>query len=107
MSLRRVVTKYLAGLRAPIHYDITGALCLTCGRPVDTEEIVDGLPGRNPYCRVLVTHHGQEELRTFEFDTIYWDDHDLARQMKSARFFDPRLAGECGFGAVAGSVKVS
>lgn len=94
MALRRVVTKYLPGLLAPITYDVTGALCLTCGRPIDSEEIVEGYPGRHPYSKVLVKHHGAEELRTFEFDSVEWDERDLKRQMQGARFFDPMVQGE-------------
>ena len=100
MSLRRVKFGYLAALVAPLTPSIEGALCLTCGQIVDSESIVEGEPGQYTWTKVLVRHHGQEELRTFEFDSTEWDWRDLKRMMLTATFFDPNLAAENGFSAV-------
>lgn len=94
MALRRRRTGYLQGLLAPIAGDITGALCLTCGRIVDSESMVEGEPGKTTGCAVLVKHHGQEELRHFSFDSVEWDYRDLGRMMQGARFFDPTVQPE-------------
>lgn len=74
-------------------------LCLTCGRDVDGEELVEGEPGTHDYARVLVRHHGAEELRTFRMGTIDWSPDELASRMRGADWFDPRV--EAGGDAVA------
>lgn len=93
MPLKRTQIGYMASLLLPITAarDCTGPLCLTCHRPVDSEEMVEDRPTG---CRVLVRHHGAEEIRDFEFDSREWDDRDLKRAMQSARFFDPMVQGE-------------
>ena len=69
---------------------LVGALCMTCGRAVDSEEIVEGgVPGRHTFVRVLYKHHGAEELVTHEFDSTEWDDHELKRAASRVRLFDP------------------
>lgn len=94
MALRRSARGYLENLLRPIaptvdRYGEVGTLCMTCGRRVDYEEMVEGLPGRDTYCRVLVRHHGAEEMRTFSFDSVEWDDRDLKRAMQAATWFAP------------------
>jgi hypothetical protein len=84
----------MAGLLAPIKPDITGPVCLTCNRVLDYEEMVEGYPGQTTHCRVLARHHGAEELRTFEFDSVEWDHRDLKRQMMGQRWFEPSEHGE-------------
>jgi len=96
VSLKRTQLGYLQSLLLPITAakDNTGPRCLTCLEVVDLESMVEGYPGQTTFCRVLVRHHGAEELRTFEFDSVEWDHRDLKRAMQSARFFDPLGHGE-------------
>ena len=94
MTIRRTQLGLLAALLAPVKYDIEGPLCLTCGRVVDHEELVEGYPGESTFCRVLVRHHGAEEVRTFDLGSSNWDDRDLKRLMQGARWFDPNEHGE-------------
>lgn len=93
MTLRRTQLGYLANLIAPTAITPEGALCLTCGRVVDYEELVEGYPGESTFARVLVRHHGAEELRTFPFDSKEWDSDDLKRAMRAAKWFDPAEHG--------------
>ena len=59
-------------VHAPSVESVRGPVCMTCGRVVDSEELVEGypvdlergIPGTME-CKVLVRHHGAEELRTF------------------------------------------
>ena len=99
--------------------DIYGPVCDLCNAVVDAEEIVEGIPGvagieqknkgklwtraemtdddqestwtpaSRPYCRVLVKHHGQEELATFDLGTADWDDEDYSRAVRGQRWFAP------------------
>lgn len=70
-------------------------VCLTCGRYLDEEGLVEGEPGKTTYAKVLAKHHGQEELRTFDFGSTNWDGDDLTKFIASADWFDPRTeAGE-------------
>lgn len=92
-----------AGL-APAYADVYGPVCDLCNAVVDSEEIVEGQPGglgadpngvmtetpaSHPYCRVLVTHHGAEELHQFDFESIWWNAEDLKRRMQHRRWFCP------------------
>lgn len=77
-------------IHAPHVRASTGPVCMTCGRIVDSESLVEGEPGRTTFARVLVKHHGAEELRTFEMDSIEWDERELASHMSRANWFDPR-----------------
>lgn len=63
--------------------------CLTCLQPVDSEELVEGDPGRSTTAKVLVKHHGAEELHTFDFGTRQWDEEKLGKYMQATRCFDP------------------
>jgi hypothetical protein len=57
---------------------------------VDEERLVEGEPGwGKTWCRVLVKHHGQEELRTLDFGSVEWDHKDLGKYMQRVRWFEP------------------
>ena len=107
--MRKLTYKYLPTLLQKATKDVTGPMCLTCLKPVDSEELVEGYEmdsqgreGQYPYCKVLVKCHGAEELVRFEFDTTAWDDRDLKQVMSRTRFFNPLGEGEgAGFSAVA------
>lgn len=66
-------------------------LCQTCGRPCDSETLVEGRPGETDYARVLVKHHGSEELRTLHFGTRVWDFVTMGKYVQAAHWFDPTL----------------
>lgn len=96
MALRRMHHKYMPTLFRRDHGDKTGPLCLTCLKPVDAEQLVEGYPrdvagGTSGYtfCRVLYRCHGAEELVRYDFDTTDWDDRDLYRAARRHRHFDP------------------
>lgn len=83
-------------VEAPSVESIKGPVCMTCGRIVDSEQLVEGYPaepekGRpgSLFCKVLVKHHGAEELRTFEMGSDNWDERDLAQMMRRTNWFDP------------------
>lgn len=77
---------------APSVLDVTGARCVLCNHVVDVESLVEGEPGwGKPWCKVLVKHHGQEELATFDFGTIHWDHTDLRSYLNRKRWFDPTV----------------
>lgn len=79
---------------APSVQHAVGPVCMTCGRYVDEEVLVEGYPGESTHCKVLVRHHGQEELRTFDMGSSNWDARDLASMMRRTNWFDPtRLEG--------------
>lgn len=88
--LRRVNVGLLEALvRAPVNGFEAGGyapVCQLCGRYVDREEIVERWPTG---ARVLVKHHGAEELASFELGTRDWDCDDLARAMKGHPWFAP------------------
>ena len=89
--LKRSTVNLLDILHAHVTPDVCGATCLTCGRVVQKEEMVE----THKYgCKVLVTCHGQEELRSFDFGTEYWGDQDLKRAMQRMRWFDPTKPNE-------------
>lgn len=107
MTLKRTKIPFQHYIRQPTHTDmymprafriverwgetdtVAGPLCLTCGRPVDQEMMVEGEPGRTTGCRVLVRHHGAEEVRDFDFGSVEWDHDDLRKMTRSNRWFDP------------------
>lgn len=80
-----------------------GSVCLTCGRLVDFEGVVEGYPaGDNDagtvWCKYLVKHHGAEELRTFEMGSTNWDYGDAAQMARRTNWFDPRAFEGLGLG---------
>lgn len=83
---------------APDVQSALGPVCLTCGRVVDSESLVEGYPGSTTYARVLVTHHGAEELRTFDMGSSNWDEQDLASLMRRTNWFDPEAFEGIGLG---------
>ncbi len=88
MSLRKRVLTMMQGLRLPVVGQRTKAMmCDLCGRDVDSEEVVE-YAGKTAV-RVLVKHHGAEELATFDLGTEHWDDGDLSRAMRGHRWFQP------------------
>lgn len=74
---------------APRVQHVRGPVCMTCGRLVDEEQLVEGYPGESTHARVLVKHHGAEELRTFDMGSTNWDAGDLASMMRRTNWFDP------------------
>ncbi len=66
-----------------------GPVCLLCGRVVDSEELVEGYPGQTTHARVLVKHHGAEELGSFDMGSTNWDEQDLASMMRRRNWFSP------------------
>lgn len=83
---------------APSVRHARGPVCLTCGRLVDSEAVVDGEPGRTTWCKVLVKHHGAEEVRTFDMGSIEWDSYELKSHMMRANWFDPTSHEGAGLG---------
>jgi hypothetical protein len=101
MALHRTVInldQYIR--RAPVG-NIIGPMCATCNRVVDYEGIVEGYPGEeneagqvtkmagSETARVLVRHHGAEELRTIDFGSREWGPMELAKWMQRIRWFNP------------------
>lgn len=79
-----------------------GAVCITCGRLVDYEGVVEGYPGKSGTCKYLVRHHDREELRTFDMGSTNWDYADAAQMARRTNWFDPNAHEGLGLG-----VKVS
>lgn len=95
MSLRRTVLGLDRFITSPVKWDVTGPVCDICQDVVDYEELVEGEPGwGKPWAKVLVRHHGAEELRTFDFGSVEWDHEDLKRYMQRVRWFEPKEAEE-------------
>jgi hypothetical protein len=84
---------------APHVQSALGPVCMTCGRVVDEESLVEGYPGETTFAKVLVKHHGAEELRTFEMGSTNWDEQDLASYMRRTNWFDPTAHEGLGMGA--------
>lgn len=98
MTLRRSLATLGNLVVAPIAGSARGAVCLTCGKLVDEEAIVEGYPGESQTCKVLVRHHGVEELRTFDMGSTNWDAGDLASMMSRTNWFDPGSYDGMGLG---------
>lgn len=98
MSLVRSLATLDDLVRAPIAGSSRGAVCLTCYKLVDEEAIVEGYPGESTTCRVLVRHHGAEELRTFDMGSTNWGPDDLASYMSRTNWFDPTTHEGLGLG---------
>lgn len=75
-----------------------GPVCITCGRVVDSEELVEGYPGQTTFAKVLVRHHGGEELRTFDMGSVEWTSEDLKSYMRRSNWFDPTAHEGLGMG---------
>ena len=102
MSLLRTSMDLGRYIRAPIVQENRyGSMCQLCAQVVDSEAIVEGYPGEEneqgqvtrqadtEWCRVLVRHHGAEEVRTIEFGSRLWGPMELSRWMARTRWFDP------------------
>jgi hypothetical protein len=83
---------------APRVESVRGPVCMTCGRLVDKEELVEGYPGVTTFAKVLVKHHGAEELGTFDMGSTNWDERDLASMMRRRNWFDPTRHEGLGLG---------
>lgn len=77
----------LERLRRPI-VNVSGATCDLCKKLVDWEGVVEDGP---TWVKVLVRHHGSEQLHTFEFGSREWGWDDLERHMRGMRWFEPNL----------------
>lgn len=85
---------------APYAQSAKGPVCMTCGRIVDSEALVEGYPGETTFAKILVKHHGAEELRTFDMGSSNWDERDLASMMGRTNWFDPTSHEGLGLGRV-------
>ena len=107
MTYRRTkmnLDRYIVEPPKPQYY---GPVCNTCNRVCDSEEIVEGDPGvendagmvvkpaSTEYVRVLVKHHGQEEVVTFDMGSRLWGMTDLGKFMQRHVWFNP-LQGHVG-----------
>lgn len=87
---------------SPHKKDITGPVCDICQEVVDSEALVEGVAGEengdgmvtrnasSETCKVLVRHHGAEELRTLDMGSRVWGPTDLAKYMQRMRWFVPQ-----------------
>lgn len=76
----------LEGLLAPVTSS-GEAFCDLCGgKLTDYEELVEVGP---TWCKVLVRHHGQEQVHRFDFESVEWDERDLRSRMRGRRWFQP------------------
>lgn len=96
MALIKTHTSLEQRILAPNVKAPSGPVCMTCGRLVDSENMVEGEPGKTTFAKVLVKHHGAEELRTFDMGSVEWDSYELKSHMMRANWFDPR--GDTGLG---------
>lgn len=103
-GLRRSLARLDNLVLAPYAGSARGAVCLTCGRLVDEEVIVEGYPGESRTCKVLVRHHGAEELRTFDMGSSNWNYEDLASYMARTNWFDPKSYDDMGLGVRVANV---
>lgn len=96
MALTRSHVSLGQRILAPAVKSARGCVCMTCGRIVDSESLVEGEAGRTTFAKVLVKHHGAEELRTFDMGSVEWDGYELQSHMMRANWFDPH--GDAGLG---------
>jgi len=66
--------------------------CDLCSAALDKIELVEraGLTA----VKVLGTHHGQEELVTFELGTALWEGDDVQRAVRGHRWFQPETRAD-------------
>jgi hypothetical protein len=98
MPLLKTRASWADLVHAPQAQHALGPVCMTCGRIVDEEVLVEGYPGESETCKVLVKHHGAEELRTFDMGSTNWDARDLASMMRRTNWFDPTREAGMGLG---------
>lgn len=71
-------------------------VCMTCGRYVDYNGIVEGHPGESTRARYLVRHHGAEEACWFDMGSTNWDYADVEQMARRKNWFDPTKVGDTG-----------
>lgn len=98
MPLLKTHASWDSLVHAPSVQSARGPVCMTCGRLVDEEVLVEGYPGESTHAKVLVRHHGAEELRTFDMGSTNWDARDLASMMRRTNWFDPTRYEGLGLG---------
>ena len=98
MTLRRSTVGLANLIIVPHVQDARGAVCMTCGRLVDEETLVEGYPGQTTFFRYLVRHHGAEELRTFDTGSITWSLEDIPFYVRRTNWFDPTSHEGMGLG---------
>lgn len=108
MALIKTLASWDNLVIAPQAQHARGCVCMTCGQLVDEESVVEGYPlydangTLNPdattWAKVLVRHHGGEELRTFDMGTTNWGYDDVARMMRRTNWFDPTRHEGLGLG---------
>ncbi len=94
MALIKSLASWEDLVSAPSVQSPRGAICLTCGRLVDFEGVVEGYPMKpndpgTTWCKYLTKHHGAEELRTFDMGSTNWDYADAAMMARRTNWFDP------------------
>lgn len=92
-------------IRSAPKADLTGPRCALCDKVVDYEALVEGYPGvenleqhviepaGGETAKVLVRHHGAEEVCTFDMGSRNWGPTDLRKWMARKRWFDPLADG--------------
>lgn len=93
MTLRRTNAALANLILAPHVQEARGAVCMTCGRLVDEETLVEGYPGQTTFFKYLVRHHGAEELRTFDTGSVTWALEDIPFYVRRTNWFDPTQEG--------------
>ncbi len=105
MALRKTALALPRFIRSAPKFDWTGPVCATCNKVVDYEALVEGYPGEEDLqgkvtkpaggetCKVLVRHHGAEEVCTFDMGSVWWGPSELAKWMGRKRWFDPFADG--------------
>ncbi len=109
MTIRRTKMGLDRYIITPPTLDVTGPVCALCDKVVDSEALVEGYPGEEAgergmvtklaggtTCRVLVKHHGQEEIREIDFGSREWGPSQLASFMQRIRWFNPLEDGDAG-----------
>ncbi len=101
MSYRRTSINLDRFILSPHAGNIIGPVCMTCNKVVDSETLVEGYPGEENLAgmvtkmaggetaRVLVRHHGQEEVKTLDFGSREWGPMELAKWISRTRWFNP------------------
>jgi hypothetical protein len=98
MPLLKTKASWADLVHAPTVEHMLGPVCMTCGRVVDSEELVEGYPGQTTYAKMLVKHHGAEELGEFDMGSKDWDERDLGPMMRRRNWFDPTRYEGLGLG---------
>lgn len=99
-NLTRGIVPFDAHIRAaPRGANLSGVVCLTCGNPVGSVEVVDSHRGSYNNMQVLARCHHRnddkpegpffEDLKTVEFGSENWDDYDVRTELMKQAFFDP------------------